>query len=421
MRRVLREGGHSVRGGGALALIASALILFSALTSMRTFSAQADVSYLVNPPGYVKCEREWNFGETVICKTRNPMGLRAWPAVNVRVPPAPQYAPDADPVIHLIVHGNSSLTGRGVVVAVLDTGIDYTHPAFEGAILELWTVLYRSAESGAFIRWIMGVNGTTADLLDFDNNLKSIKGEYAFMDENGHGTHVAGIIAGRKVGSWRGMAPEAKLIVIKMFPRSGSATYEMALDALQLVYDMAEEKGIKVVNLSWGALFMSDGEDPISRAASAISRDKGAIVVAAVGNDGNRPLTVNVPAAGKHVVAVGAIDPFTKKVAEFSSWGPTADLRMKPDVVAAGVSIVGPRSSRSGLTPYQGDPRLTRLSGTSMATAVVSGIAALYVEAFTVSGIKGDLRESFLAYSRTWRYNPYFKDFITGIGLPIAP
>jgi serine protease AprX len=217
------------------------------------------------------------------------------------------------------------------------------------------------------------------------------------------------------------VAPEAKLIVIKMFSRGGTTTYETALDALQLVYEIAEEKGIRVVNLSWGASVLSDGEDPLSRAASAIARDKGVIVNVAAGNEGNRPLTLNIPAAGKRVVAVGALDPFTKKIAEFSSWGPTADLRMKPDIVAAGVSIVGPRSSRSSLPPYSGDPRLTRLSGTSMATAVASGIAALYVEAFAVAGIGGDPTESFLAYSRTWRYNPYFKDFISGVGLPVSP
>ena len=420
MRRALRGGGHSGRGGGALSVVVSALLLFSMLASLRTFSTDTGVSYVVDPPGYVKCDRTWHFGKTVVCRTTNPMGAKAWAAVSVRVPPAPRYTPDGDPLIHVIVHGNSSLTGRGVVVAVVDTGIDYTHEAFEGAIVEMWSLLYRAAGFRP-VRWIMGVNGSMSDLLSFDNGLRSAHGEYAFMDENGHGTHVAGVIAGRRVGPWRGMAPEAKLIVIKMFRKDGTTSYETALDALRLVYELADEKGIRVVNLSWGASVLSDGEDPLSRAASAIARDKGAIVNVAAGNDGNRPLTLNIPAAGKHVVAVGAMDPFTGKVAEFSSWGPTADMRMKPDIVAAGVSIVGPRSSRSSLPPYGGDPRFTRLSGTSMATAVASGIAALYMEAFSLAGIKGDPTESFLAYSSTWRYNPYFKDFITGVGLPISP
>jgi subtilisin family serine protease len=420
MRRVLRGGGCSGRGGGALALVVSALLLFSVLASLRTFSTYTGVSYVVDPPGYVKCDRMWQFGKTTICRTTNPMGAKSWAAVSVRVPPAPRYSPDGDPLIHMAVHGNSSLTGRGVVVAVVDTGIDYTHEAFDGAIVEMWTLLYRTG-GGGLVHWVMGVNGSLSDLLALDNTLKSNYGEYAFMDEHGHGTHIAGVIAGRRVGSWRGVAPEAKLIVIKMFSRGGTTTYETALDALQLVYEIAEEKGIRVVNLSWGASVLSDGEDPLSRAASAIARDKGVIVNVAAGNEGNRPLTLNIPAAGKRVVAVGALDPFTKKIAEFSSWGPTADLRMKPDIVAAGVSIVGPRSSRSSLPPYSGDPRLTRLSGTSMATAVASGIAALYVEAFAVAGIGGDPTESFLAYSRTWRYNPYFKDFISGVGLPVSP
>jgi len=421
MRRVLRGGGYYGRGGGALALVVSALLLFSWAAGFRTMgTVTSGISYLVDPPEHVTCERVWKFGRTTICRTSQPVGAKAWTAVDVRVPPDPNYAPDGGYTIHIDVHGNSSFTGRDVVVAVIDTGIDYTHEAFSGAILELWTILYRS-EGGGWVHWVMGVNGTISDLLAFDNDLKSAYGEYAFMDENGHGTHVAGIIAGRRVGPWRGVAPEAKLIVIKMFQRSGSASYEMALDALELVYNLAEEKGIRVVNLSWGAAVLSDGEDPLSRAASAISKDKGAIVMAAAGNDGNRPLTLNIPAAGKQVLAIGAIDPFTKKVAWFSSWGPSADMRMKPDLVAAGVSIVGPRSSRSGLPPYAGDPRFTKLSGTSMATAVASGIAALYVEAFTVAGINGDLRESFLAHSRAWRYNEYFKDFITGIGLPVAP
>jgi subtilisin family serine protease len=419
--RVLREGGgYSGRGAGALALAVSALLLFTAAASFNVNIQPAGEVYVVNPPQQVKCTAVWDFGSARVCRTPSPLGARGWHGERLTVPPAAGYAPEGGVNIHVEVHGNSSLTGAGVVVAVVDTGIDYLHEAFDGAIEELWTVTYRTP-GGTWLHWRVGVNGSLYDLASFDASFRSSRGEYAFMDENGHGTHVAGIIAGRRVGQWRGMAPAASLLVVKMFNRNGEASVEDALNALQLVYRLAGERRVDVVNLSWGAPVLSDGEDPISAAASAIARDRGVIVVAAAGNDGNRPASLSIPAAGKKVVAAGAVDPFTGKVAHFSSWGPTSDLRMKPDVVAAGVSIVGPRSSKSALPPYGGDPRLTRLSGTSMAAAVASGVAALFVQAARAAGLGGDMTEAFLAYTRFTRYNPYFKDFITGVGLPMAP
>ncbi|RLE66355.1 MAG: hypothetical protein DRJ38_01870 [Thermoprotei archaeon] len=431
MRRVLRDIEESSAGRrfGALGLALALLITWITLASFVNPPPQiggTEIRYVVNPASVDKCLKVWKFGSNIICKTQQryvpSLGAKAWKPMTAFTPIV-QYGPEPEsPSINFKLHGRGSFTGSGVVVAVVDTGIDYTHPAFENAILEIWTVLYVSAESGEFLHWIVGVNGTIEDLLTLDQAIKDRYGEYAFADECGHGTHVAGIIAGRQVGDFVGFAPSAKLFIVKAFWKNGTAGTDMVLDALQIVYDNADRLGIKVVNLSWGALLNSDGSDPISVAAASLA-EKGILVFAAAGNEGNLPFKILSPAVHEDVIALGAADPYTGKIAPFSSWGTTVDLRMKPDFVAAGVSILSARSSFSNLAPWEKDERLTYASGTSMSTAVASGIATQFVEYWMKTKSKESLRDAFMDFEKNVakRYNPYYKDFISGLGIVIPP
>ena len=431
MRRVLRDIGEGSSAGrrlGALGLALALLVTWLTLASLLNPPPQiggTEIRYVVNPASVDKCLKVWDFGSNVICKTQQryvpSLGAKAWKPATAFTPTV-QYGPEPEtPSINFKLHGRGSFTGSGVVVAVVDTGIDYTHPAFQNAILEIWTVLYVS-ESGEFLHWVMGVNGSIKDLLALDQGLKDSYGEYAFADECGHGTHVAGIIAGRPVGDFVGFAPSAKLFIVKAFWKNGTAGMDMVLDALKIVYDNADRLGIKVVNLSWGALLNSDGSDPISVAAASLA-EKDILVFAAAGNEGNLPFKILSPAVHEDVIALGAADPYTGKVAPFSSWGTTVDLRMKPDFVAAGVSILSARSSFSSLTPWDKDERLAYASGTSMSAAVASGIGAQFAEYWMKSGKKESLREAFLKFENNIaeRYNPYYKDFVTGRGILIPP
>lgn len=430
MRRVLRKigGEHSEEHSYSKAIALTLTIVFI-FASVAVFInppghvVDAEIGYVINPLNEEKCLRRWVFGDEVICKILKKhvvsMGAttKVWKMEPATIPVIDYGSIQRSPESMFKLHGKSSFTGEGVVVAVIDTGIDYTHPAFEYSITEIWTTLYTS-QTGTFLHWIMGQNGTVYELMELDHSLKAAFGEYAFADESGHGTHVAGIIAGRPVGDFVGFAPNAKLFIVKAFYKNGTAPADMILDALKIVYDNVERIGIKVVNISWGALLYSDGSDPISTAAAKIA-EKDVLVFAAAGNEGNLPFKILSPAVHADIIALGAIDPETGKIASFSSWGTTIDLRMKPDFVTAGVGIISARSSFSNLQSWSEDPRLTYASGTSMSSAVASGIGALYSE-YWMKMVEGvGLRESFLRFQNqaAERINPYYKDFVSGLGI----
>lgn len=321
-------------------------------------------------------------------------------------------------------------TGRGVVVAIIDTGIDYTHPDFydsqnKTVIKVLVSTIYE--RKGRPIVWIPYVNGTMEELLKFDNYFWKKYGEPAFLDICGHGTHVAGIVAGRgraSNGKYLGIAPGVELVIVKAFNANGTASLEQCLDALEWVYENAEKYKIKILSLSWGAPFASDGTDPLSIAVDAIATDKDVWVFAAAGNEGNIPTTITVPAVAHYAWAVGAWDPYYDRLAPFSSLGPTIDLRVKPDLIGAGVMIVSCKSQYVDFPDdYEVDNYYVALSGTSMATPAVAGTAATFIEYYRYWHGKDPTRKDFI----TWvllngrKINPITKDFITGWGIPLAP
>jgi len=323
-------------------------------------------------------------------------------------------------------------TGRGVTVAIIDTGIDYTHPDFfdqqgnVSVIRVLVSVIYRT-ETEKYIAWDLEENPDINALLSFDLDLYNKYGEVAYLDVNGHGTHVAGIIAGRghaSGGRYRGIAPGSKLVVIKAFDKTGSSSMDLCLTALEWVYNYTATYNISILNLSWGAMFASDGSDPLSLAVDSVVKDRGVWVFIAAGNSGNYPNTINVPAVSKLGFAVGAWDPYYDKLAPFSSLGPTIDGRMKPDFVGAGVMVVSTRSK------YANFPRelligdyYVALSGTSMAAPASAGVAACFMEYymywFKSRPSLGDFVNYVVVNGR--RINPLYKDFISGYGVPLAP
>jgi len=395
----------------------------------------------------IKALREWKFGDVKIIKVRllskqdldyllSLEGVRSIWGSRMFSHPIPSFSV-ADTTYDLTrdikweVHKrNANWVGRGVTVAIIDTGIDYTHPDFydenNDTIVKVFvSVLFVSAETGQPIIWIPGVNGTMEDLYSFDLALYAEYNETAFLDLNGHGTHVAGIIAGRgwaSDGRYRGLAPGVSLVIVKAFETNGYASMEECLDALEWVYDHIGDYDIKVLSLSWGAAMTSDGSDPISVACDEIA-ERGVFIFAAVGNLGNWPTTIMVPAVAKKVYAVGAWDGYTNKIAPFSAIGPTIDFRMKPDMLAVGVMVVSTKSQFVDFPDYlEVDEYYVSLSGTSMSAPAAAAICADFIEYYYYWHHRYPTREDWEKYLK---YNAIklspFKDFISGWGIPISP
>ena len=393
-------------------------------------------------------EKEWHFGDVKVVKVRllsehdlNGLlavrGVRSVWGSKIFKHPTPSYSV-VDTTYNLSrdikweVHKRNSLwTGRGVTVAIIDTGIDYTHLDFFDAdnntiVKAFVSVLFVSTSTGKPVFWIPQVNGSIDALYAFDMALYSEYNETAFLDINGHGTHVAGIVAGRgwaSGGRYRGLAPEASLVVIKAFNSNGYSSMESCLDALEWVYDYWGDYDIRVLSLSWGAAMASDGSDPISVACNQIAK-QGVFVFAAAGNWGNFPTTIMVPAVARLVYAVGAWDGYTNKIAPFSSIGTTIDFRMKPDMIAVGVKVVSCKSNYVEFPDYiVVDDYYVALDGTSMATPAAAAICADFIEYYRYWHKEYPSREDwekYLEYNAK-RLNPFFKDFISGWGIPVSP
>jgi serine protease AprX len=202
------------------------------------------------------------------------------------------------------------------------------------------------------------------------------------LDAFGHGTHLAGIIAGRD-GAWSGVAPGARVVSVKVADASGSTNLLRVLEGLDWVRSHRSELDIRVVNLSLGVGVGNAGyvREPLAFAVEQLWRS-GLVVVAAAGNGGNASGQLDLPAADPYVVAVGGADTADTaardddSVASFSSRGGARS----PDVVAPATRIVSLRVPGSTLdhafpAARIGD-RWFRGSGTSQAAAVVSGLAA---------------------------------------------
>jgi serine protease AprX len=272
-------------------------------------------------------------------------------------------------------NGTTAATGKGVGVAVLDTGIDGTLPDFRVSETDPTSRVVASA--------IVNPGATRAG------------------DSFGHGTHIAGLIAGNGNnrpasdpvdGKYVGVAPDANLIDVKIADEQGNATVMDVIDGLQFVVDHKQTYNIRIANLSLrSTVAESYKTDPLDAAVEA-AWNSGIVVIVAAGNDGPTQGSVNyAPANDPYVITVGGVDDMgTKKIEDdaletWSSRGTTQDGFEKPEVVAPGarmVSTMSPNAEYTRLCPTcLTDGGYFRVGGTSMAAAVASGQAALLLEA----------------------------------------
>jgi subtilisin family serine protease len=237
----------------------------------------------------------------------------------------------------------AGLTGRQVRVAVIDSGIDASHPDLNGKV--------------------DAVANFTADPAG---------------DQIGHGTHVASITAGSGAasgGKYRGIAPDARLLDAKVCGQDGQCAEDAILAGLEWA---AATQHAQVANVSLGSSDTT-GVDPVEQAVDTLSARYGTLFVVAAGNSGPFEATVESPGSAEAALTVGAVDR-DDAVAEFSSRGPrTGDAGLKPDVTAPGVGIVAARAEGTELGEVV-DDRYVAVSGTSMATPHVAGAAALLVQ-----------------------------------------
>ncbi|MCP3803488.1 S8 family serine peptidase [Allokutzneria sp. A3M-2-11 16] len=269
----------------------------------------------------------------------------------------------------------AGLTGAGVKVAVLDTGVDQTHP----------------------------------DLADRELAERNFTDEADAVDRNGHGTHVASTIAGTGVksgGAYRGVAPGARILDAKVLNRAGSGRDSWLLAGMQ----WAVEQGAKVVNLSLGTRD-TPGTDPVEQAVATLTAEHGALFVVAAGNSGPDARTLDSPGTVEAALTVGAVER-DEKVYARSSRGPAPfDGAIKPDITAPGVGIAAAKAAH-GTIGTPGADGYVALTGTSMATPHVAGAAALLAQ--RNPGWKADELKSTLTGSAT--PNPALGLFDQGSG-----
>jgi serine protease AprX len=247
------------------------------------------------------------------------------------------------------------IDGSGVTVALIDTGVAHVADLGDRVV--------------ARVDFTPGGNGD---------------------DAYGHGTHLAGVIAGdgsASLGKWRGVAPGANLVSVKVAGPDGSTDVSVVIAALQWVVVHRAEYGIKVLNLAFG----TDSVQPyvVDPLNAAVERAwaAGIAVVVSAGNRGPSARTINKPGDDPYVITVGAvdvnrtIDRKDDEVAPFSSRGRTPDGFEKPDLVAPGTTIVATRDAGSTIDALHPDAVLDgsyfKGTGTSQAGAIVSGVVAL--------------------------------------------
>jgi serine protease AprX len=238
------------------------------------------------------------------------------------------------------IKGNYSK--NDIVIAVIDSGVNANHPDLRGKVL-FWK--------------------------DF------VKNRAVPYDDNGHGTMVSGVAlgTGKLKKKFVGVAPEAALVAMKVLDSGGSGDISDAIAAIDLAIDLKKDLNIRIINMSLAVPGSSAGHDAFSQVANRAVLN-GIVVVGAAGNDGPSSKTIGSPAAAANIITVGAGADTGERgffLAGFSSRGPTADGRIKPDLWAPGYRIQS--TSKAG--------GYATLSGTSFAAPFVSGVVALMLQA----------------------------------------
>lgn len=267
----------------------------------------------------------------------------------------------------LVSPSGQPLTGVGQRIAVIDTGVDYTHPDLGGCF-------------GTMCKVIGGY-----DFINNDSNP---------MDDQGHGTHVAATAAGK--GLLNGVAPDAKIIAVKVLNSGGSGTWSQVISGINYVTDPNGDGDtsdrVDVASMSLGG--SGNPDDAVSLAVDNAT-SIGIVFTIAAGNSGPPSSTIQSPGTARNAITVaascktaqiGASSYCSGPIASFSSRGPLVwngvDLQ-KPDISAPGVLICAARWGTSFSTaPTCFDSQHVRISGTSMATPHMAGVAALIREAY---------------------------------------
>lgn len=303
-------------------------------------------------------------------------------------------------------NGGMPLSGQGVTVAVLDTGIDATHPdlSFGSQVIQNVRVADLQGSAPAFLypQVAEGLNNTDLTM--------------------GHGTFVAGVIAGTgsaSGGYYGGLAPGARLLGIS----AGDANLFFVLSGMDYILSHRVDMNIRVVNCSFGIAGLFDANDPVN-IATKILHDAGISVVFSAGNRGDQPNSLNPYSTAPWVIGVGSVNK-SGSVSSFSSRGAAGYGLFHPTLVAPGESVVSARASgvnvvgtsglSAGLASPDNDlqtvpsaylPRYTCSSGTSFAAPQVAGTIALMLQAnprLTVDQISQILQQTatpMLGYSR---------------------
>jgi serine protease AprX len=269
---------------------------------------------------------------------------------------------------------STSYTGRGVGVAVIDSGLE-SSSEFTGRV----TAFYDFTNGGAVAKFV-------------------------YTDEYGHGTHIAGTIGGSGALSdnyaYHGLAPKVKFVILKVLDKNGAGYTSNVIRAIDFAVANRSSLGVDIINLSLGhPIYEPAASDPLVQAVERASR-AGVVVVAAAGNYGKNPATglpgyagITSPGNAPSAITAGAVAIQNTvahgddRIPDYSSSGPTwYDAFVKPDVVSPGHNIVAVAAKNSYL--YQTYPELRTtntsymlLSGTSMASAVTTGSVALLLEA----------------------------------------
>lgn len=258
---------------------------------------------------------------------------------------------------------STKLSGKGVTIAIIDTGI-YPHQDLVDRII---------------------------GFKDFINNKTEP------YDDNGHGTHCAGDAAGNGLASngvFKGPSYEANLIGVKVLDKIGSGSLSTVMNGVQWCIDYNNgdnDNKINIISMSLGSeaqRYDQENNDPMVQIVES-AWNAGITVCVAAGNSGDAPESIASPGLSDQVITVGAMDDQNTvgdddQIARFSSRGPTIYNEIKPDVVTPGVNIVSTRAPNSYLDKFQKGNRIDKdyfvLSGTSMSTPICAGVIAQLIE-----------------------------------------
>ena len=259
-----------------------------------------------------------------------------------------------------LVWQDTGYTGAGVTMAIIDTGIDANHSGLDD----------------------LDDDNSTNDtkviaFYDAINNPGARNGSEIFpYDDNGHGTHCAGITAGTGAPTFQhvGVAPHANLVGVKVLSGSGSGSFAQVMAGMEWTVEKRHEFNIRAASMSLGGPgpieWTSAEEESVNRMANEMMRSGVALFIAAGNSAGSA--TIGTPGSAEDVITVGALDKDTA-IAVYSSQGPTEEGRIKPNLAFVGSSVNAPDANT-------GDGYVA-LSGTSMATPGAAGVGVLMFQA----------------------------------------